>query len=160
MEDDKIISSNIDITDTIDLGAYSAAKSTSILGPGFETITIDTSTMNYASSIYTSSGTSSATYSWPNSYNYGLSGTNEPRINITADGIKMPEGTDITIGDKSLTAAIEKIEERLAILRPNEELENRWQQLKDLRQQYIELEKELNNSARYKRIKIIDIKKH
>lgn len=143
MADDKITASNIDATDTIDLGAYSASTSNGILGPGFETITIDTSTMNFASSIYTGSSTSSATYSWPNSYNYGLSGTIESRANITADGIKMPEGADITIGNKSLTATIEKIEERLAILRPNEELENRWQQLKDLRQQYIELEREL-----------------
>ncbi len=55
----------------------------------------------------------------------------------------MKEGADIKIGRKSLTDAIEKIEERLGILNPNPELENRWEQLKELRRQYMELEKDL-----------------
>jgi hypothetical protein len=55
----------------------------------------------------------------------------------------MQEGADIVIGGKSLTDAIEKIEERLGILRPNSELEERWEQLKELRKQYIEMEQDL-----------------
>jgi len=46
-------------------------------------------------------------------------------------------------GGKSLTQAIEKIEERLAILKPNTELESRWEQLKELRNLYVELERDL-----------------
>lgn len=38
---------------------------------------------------------------------------------------------------------LESIDERLAILRPNPELEERWDQLRLLRQQYMELEREL-----------------
>jgi hypothetical protein len=35
------------------------------------------------------------------------------------------------------------MEERLAILRPNPTLEDRWEQLKELRRQYVEMEKDL-----------------
>lgn len=45
-------------------------------------------------------------------------------------------GVDIA---KSLT----KIEERLAILHPNSELESRWDELKRLREEYIRLETEI-----------------
>jgi hypothetical protein len=55
----------------------------------------------------------------------------------------MKKGADIKIGGKSLTEAIEKIEERLGILHPNPELESRWDKLKDLRRQYVEMEKDI-----------------
>jgi RNase P subunit RPR2 len=55
----------------------------------------------------------------------------------------MKKGADIKIGGKSLTEAIEKIEERLGILHPNSELEERWDKLKDLRRQYVEMEKDI-----------------
>jgi hypothetical protein len=42
-----------------------------------------------------------------------------------------------------LSDAIEKIEERLGILNPNPALEDRWDKLKELRKQYMELEKDL-----------------
>ena len=64
-------------------------------------------------------------------------------VEINADGMKIKEGGDITIGGKSLSEAIEKIEERLGILNPNPELEERWDKLKELRKQYIEMEKDL-----------------
>jgi hypothetical protein len=53
------------------------------------------------------------------------------------------ENPDIKFGDRSLVDFMDKVEERLGILRPNEELENRWNQLKELRKQYVELEKDL-----------------
>jgi hypothetical protein len=64
-------------------------------------------------------------------------------VEINADGMKIKEGGDITIGGKSLSEAINKIEERLGILNPNPELEERWDKLKELRKQYIEMEKDL-----------------
>jgi hypothetical protein len=42
-----------------------------------------------------------------------------------------------------LSKSIDAIEERLGILNPNPELEERWDQLKVLRKQYIDLEKDL-----------------
>jgi hypothetical protein len=55
----------------------------------------------------------------------------------------MKPGSDIKIGGKSLRESIEKIEERLGILKPNPELEERWDKLKELRNQYMELERDL-----------------
>jgi hypothetical protein len=78
---------------------------------------------------------------WPNSAAYYSNTTNTVEIN--ADGMKIKEGGDITIGGKSLSEAIEKIEERLGILNPNPELEERWDKLKKLRKQYMEMEKDL-----------------
>jgi len=50
---------------------------------------------------------------------------------------------DLKIKGKSLIDSLEKIEEKLAILRPNEELEEKWEQLRELRNRYIELEKDI-----------------
>ena len=66
-----------------------------------------------------------------------------PSVDINSDGIRISSGADIKLGEKSLTETISKIEERLGILHPNPALEERWEQLKSLRQQYIDLEKEI-----------------
>ena len=76
-------------------------------------------------------------------HNWITGTTNTTTVEINADGMKIKEGGDITIGGKSLSEAIEKIEERLGILHPNPELEERWDKLKELRKQYIEMERDL-----------------
>jgi len=50
---------------------------------------------------------------------------------------------DIAIKGKSIKESLLAIEERLAILRPNEELETKWENLRELRKQYMELEAEI-----------------
>lgn len=55
----------------------------------------------------------------------------------------MKEGADLKIGGVSLLDTIKNIEDRLAILHPNIELEGKWEQLKDLRRQYEALEKDI-----------------
>jgi len=50
---------------------------------------------------------------------------------------------DLKVKGKSLSEAIENIEKRLAILHPNPELEERWEQLKALGEQYRELERDI-----------------
>ena len=50
---------------------------------------------------------------------------------------------DVKIKGKSLIESLEKIEEKLAILRPNEKLEEKWEKLRELRKQYIECEKDI-----------------
>lgn len=50
---------------------------------------------------------------------------------------------DIKIKGKSISDSLEKIEERLGILYPNEELESKWDELRELRKQYMEKEKEI-----------------
>lgn len=100
-----------------------------------DTITLPSTTWD-ATTYTISGGGGGSNYS---AYNWNTS-TN---VHIDADGLTMKEGADIKIGGKSLTAAIEKIEERLGILKPNPELEDRWEKLRELRNQYIEMEKDL-----------------
>lgn len=50
---------------------------------------------------------------------------------------------DIVLQGKSLSETLNKINERLAILVPNQELEAEYAELAALRQQYVELEREL-----------------
>ena len=50
---------------------------------------------------------------------------------------------DIKLKGKSLTDTLSKIEERLAILHPNEKLEEKWEKLRELRKQYQELEADI-----------------
>lgn len=50
---------------------------------------------------------------------------------------------DITVKGKSIVDSLDRIEERLAILRPNEELEGKWENLRGLRKAYMELEAEI-----------------
>ncbi len=50
---------------------------------------------------------------------------------------------DLIVKGKSINDSLERIEERLAILRPNEELEAKWENLRGLRKAYMELEAEI-----------------
>ncbi len=50
---------------------------------------------------------------------------------------------DLKIKGKSLSEAIDNIEKRLAILHPNEKLEEKWEELKALGERYRELEKDI-----------------
>ena len=50
---------------------------------------------------------------------------------------------EVRIKGKNLNETLERIEEKLAILRPNEELEEKWENLRALRNAYKELEAEI-----------------
>lgn len=54
-------------------------------------------------------------------------------------------GGDVRIGGRSINETLDNIERRLAILRPNPELESRWERLRELGDQYRELEAELTS---------------
>ena len=114
-------------TDTITLN--NTLWSGSITSPYVTTTTVP----NGGSGYTIASG--AGTYNWNN--------TTPTTVQINTDGLTMATGTDIIVGGKSLTKAIEQIEERLCILHPNPALEERWDRLKELRQQYIEMEKDL-----------------
>ena len=50
---------------------------------------------------------------------------------------------EVIIKGKNLGDALDRIEERLAILHPNPELEEKWDKLHELRMAYVELEREI-----------------
>ena len=67
---------------------------------------------------------------------------NNMRNSLRVEGDADFQG-DIKIRGKSLTEVLDNIEQRLAILHPNNELEDKWQELKELGERYRELEKEI-----------------
>lgn len=80
--------------------------------------------------------------------NAGLTITPYPNITTNQNHSLTVQGTahfedEIIIKGKKLSEILEGIENRLAILHPTSELEERWEELKELRNKYIELEKNI-----------------
>lgn len=73
---------------------------------------------------------------------YSIADPNLKGATLKVQGDADFEG-DLKLQGKSLKDSLDKIEERLAILRPNEELEKKWDNLRELRKQYMELEAEI-----------------
>ena len=87
--------------------------------------------------VYTTTGTSSPFW------NDTISISNhQPTGTLHVKGDAEFEG-DIKLKGKSLDKTLAKLEERLAILHPNERLEEKWEKLKELRKQYMELEADI-----------------
>ena len=110
-----------------------------------DTITITAS--NSTDYIYTNMGTSGISLSPTTT---GISATSIPYIytSDTSSGQLYVRGNatfegDITLQGVNLSDRLDKIEERLGILHPNKELEDRWAELKELGMRYKELEKEI-----------------
>jgi hypothetical protein len=68
--------------------------------------------------------------------------TTTPPTPLKVNGDAEIDG-DLKVKGKSLSEAIENIEKRLAILHPNAELEEKWEELKALGERYRELEKNI-----------------
>jgi hypothetical protein len=114
---------------TITLPGYS---DTSILS-GFNGISgLDINSVTIPS--YTIGSSSGTSYTW--GQDYSLNTMAGSTVNITGDGIVMEPKADIKIGERSLKEFMNTVEEHLAILKPAPELEDKWDQLKDLRRQY------------------------
>ena len=138
-------------TVTID-SSYGAVPYTTNIGSsmGTDTITLNNTlwsggsiTSPYTTTTTVPNGGYTLTTGAGTGYNWNTIVSNNHTVEINTDGLTMKEGTDIVVGGKSLTKAIEQIEERLGILHPNPALEERWDQLKELRKQYIEMERDL-----------------
>ena len=127
---------------TLNTGAGVGGSNGLTGGYGMDTITLDPLIYSSGTSI-----TSPSTISWNQNYttatNGSWSNTTDTIVNINSNGLTMKAGTDIVIDGRSLSKSIDAIEERLGILNPNPELEDRWDQLKVLRKQYMDLEKDL-----------------
>jgi hypothetical protein len=87
-------------------------------------------------SSYTTTGTS-----W--SQDYSFNNVTSSNVHINGNGITMEPQADIKIGDRSLKEFMDSVEQRLGILRPNPELEDKWENLKGLRKAYMDLEAEI-----------------
>jgi hypothetical protein len=96
--------------------------------------------------IPVSSGSGGTSYTVDNKWT--TAGTTNIQSTLRVNGDANFDG-DITVKGRSITKTLEKIEERLAILPPpNLELERDWSELAELRQRYVELERELLEKQR------------
>ena len=123
---------------------------------GIDTITLsDTIDLSCMTSSITSPYTvTGATYTGPYTVNtsngapWMTTSPTSPKINLNG------EGADIEVNGWSLVSAMKSIEQRLAIMQPNPELEKEWAELKHLGDQYRKLEQHiLEKQATWDRLK-------
>jgi hypothetical protein len=111
----------------------------SITIPPLTVSTMPSSTgAQYASSPYIISTGATSGPTWS---------TISPSPNLTVAG-DAEFGGDIKIKGKSLNDVLDHIEQRLAILRPNTELESEWDELRELGERYRKLEAEFEEKSR------------
>jgi len=108
-------------------------------------MTIYTTPLSGTTYTITSGGTAAAgIISNGSSYNWNTV-TSDP--NLTGKTLQVNGNASITgeltVQGVNLNERLDKIEQRLNILRPNEELEEKWENLRALGQAYRELEKEI-----------------
>ena len=113
------------------------------------TVSLNDINMNTMNTIDTVTLTSSD-YSYDTTYSYDqLSGANGWGTTSIQSGLEITgEDADITLNGKSMRDWMSKVEERLAILEPNPELEAEWTELKELGERYRALEQELQEKSR------------
>lgn len=78
-------------------------------------------------------------------------GTNNILDGLTTDSFTLSSNWDTTYTDKRLEGLFEwqeEVNKKLAILQPNPELEEQWSELKELRERYVKLEKELTEKSK------------
>ena len=129
------INSPYSITDT----SYTIDTSAgSIYNLGMNNITLG-GAIGGSNSVYTIAG---ANGTWGGLYNAS------PSVSLDKDGIEVSESADIKLGKVSLKDFINKIEQRLALLTPNPNLEKEWNELKELGDRYRELEKHITEKMK------------
>ncbi len=134
-------------TVTID-SSYGAVPYTTNIGGSMGTDTITLNNTLWSGRSITSPYTTTTTvpnggYTGAGAGTYNWNNTTPATVQINTDGLTMTEGTDIKLGGHSLKEFMSNVEERLGILHPNPALEERWDKLKDLRRQYMQMEKDI-----------------
>ncbi len=151
------ILASIDDTNTITLSNWDSPLTTSLSGADIYSATLGTPTsMNSGGSGATLTTTTGGGLMWGNvgtPYTYtGAPGTintggnwttynNQPSI-MRVEGDAEFKG-EVTIRGVKLDERLNAIEERLGILRPNNDLEGKWEKLKALGEEYRKLEQEI-----------------
>ena len=118
------------------------ASQTVVTTPNATNVTYAASSSGGGGFVYTTNGTSSPFWNDTISIS-NITTPNTLQVNGNAEF----EG-DIKLKGKSLNDTLSKIEERLAILHPNEKLEEKWEKLRELRNQYRELEADIQEKEK------------
>ena len=141
----------ITINDTTMMASDSTIDTITLTGSSSSptyTISNTSGTANVSGGIYwgVNSGSSGQVYT-TNGTNTGWANISLADPDLQGSTLSVKGNADfegeVTIKGKNLTDMLEKIEERLAILHPNEKLEEKWDELKELGKRYKELEQEI-----------------
>ena len=152
------ILASIDDTDTITLSSWDSPLKTSLSGTDIYSATLGTPTSiasGGSGATLTTSGTGGLMWGnvgTPYTYTTSAPGTlssaggnwttyNQPTI-LKVEGDAEFKG-EVTIKGVKLDDRLTAIEERLGILRPNNDLEGKWEKLKALGEEYRRMEKEI-----------------
>ena len=119
-----------------------------------DTISIN---LNGADTDWLVTGNTNSSLTWntvgtAGSYTYATNGINTAWSVTSIENTLQVRGNsefdgDITVRGRSLTEFMDSVEQRLNILRPNPALESEWDQLRELGEQYRELERQLTEKA-------------
>lgn len=97
---------------------------------------------SYVNTGTITAGTLTTAYPYSYGYNDTITITQPAPKTLHVDGDAEITG-DLKLNGIKLSERLDKIEERLGILRPNNDLENKWEKLKALGEEYRRLEKEI-----------------
>lgn len=96
--------------------------------------------------ILTSAGLNGTTWG---TGTYSITASSSPVLMNNSGRIECTgENADLVLNGKSVKSTLEAIEERLAILQPNPELEKEWEELKELGQRYRTLEADIKEKMK------------
>tara|TARA_R110000850_G_scaffold268167_1_gene399515 strand:- start:108 stop:470 length:363 start_codon:yes stop_codon:yes gene_type:complete len=112
-------------TDQLTLDLDDVSVDTISIGSGSYTVTVPSSS---SSSITTTT----LTDNWTSGITLGGTTLTEEKVKVLDD----------------IKEWMNEVDAKLAILKPNEELEEQWDELKELRNRYVELEAELTEKAK------------
>lgn len=139
---------NLDTSITLDLSGTASNMASSgvytsdtiTLSPGY-----GAAPTNTIGAVLMNNAIGSATWSINNNITASANGLTQPYVVASQEGKLSLKGkdADIDINGISLVETLKGIQDRLNILRPNKELEEKWDDLKALGQKYRELEAEL-----------------
>jgi hypothetical protein len=138
MEDDDYIWKTMKTNPNVTIGgtAYNATSSSYTYSIAGHT----TAGFNGTTGVISGTGATGTTAIWTASSPHAPYVMNQNgKINI------MGADADINMNGKSLRTWMEAVEQRLAILQPNVELEAEWAELKELGDRYRELEQEIKD---------------
>lgn len=128
------ISNSIDLTTAVTDTLYCYDNTT------MNTINYPTGNVTGANNIFITTNTGTISPNWSITDTLTLGPLQPTPLKVHGDA--EIEG-NLKLGGKNINELLDKIEERLAILHPNTELEDRWEELKELSKRYKELERDI-----------------
>lgn len=129
---------------------------TKLLNDIFQTVTVSSGTTVSPSYTINSPTTSASSITWTGAGANGWTTNNNwSAVGMPAAGLNqggklqlIGENADIEINGESLVSMLKRIEQRINLLTVNTELEAEWDELRELGEQYRELEQRIKNKIK------------